>query len=62
MVLFLKMVEGTVCDESLVKRLRTDIRMQLSARHVPALILPITDIPVSYIYCSRISRFEMKIN
>jgi len=43
-ILFLKMVEGDVTPD-LIKRLVSTIRMRLSARHVPALILPITDIP-----------------
>ena len=43
-VLFLRMVEGEVGQE-LVKRLVSVIRTRLSARHVPALILPISDIP-----------------
>ena len=38
------MVEGDVTPD-LIKRLVSTIRMRLSARHVPALILPITDIP-----------------
>lgn len=47
-VLFLRL-----CDEQeevmplLTKRLVKVIREQLSARHVPAVILPISDIPVS---------------
>ena len=43
-VLFLKMVNGDL-PADLVKRLSTTIRSRLSARHVPALILPISDIP-----------------
>ena len=43
-ILFLKMAEGEVTPE-LVKRLSSSIRSRLSARHVPALILPTTDIP-----------------
>jgi len=43
-VLFLKMGEGEVTPD-LIKRLVTTIRTLLSARHVPALILPIKDIP-----------------
>jgi len=43
-ILFLKMVEGEVSSE-LIKRLVSTIRTRLSARHVPALILPIADIP-----------------
>ena len=43
-VLFLKMVDGEVTPE-LIKSLAGTIRTRLSARHVPALILPISDIP-----------------
>ena len=43
-VLFLRMVEGEV-SQDLIKRLVSVIRTRLSARHVPALILPISDIP-----------------
>ena len=43
-ILFLKMVTGEMTPE-LVKRLASTIRTRLSARHVPALILPITEIP-----------------
>ena len=43
-ILFLKMVSGEPSPD-LVKSLVTTIRTRLSARHVPALILPITDIP-----------------
>ena len=44
-VLFLKMIPGQTLTPELIKRLVTLIRTRLSARHVPALILPITDIP-----------------
>ncbi|XP_074640597.1 acetoacetyl-CoA synthetase-like [Tubulanus polymorphus] len=44
-VLFIKMVDGSPFNEDLVKRLRTNIRLQLSARHVPSVILQIQDIP-----------------
>ena len=43
-ILFLKMVSGEPSKE-LIKSLVTTIRSRLSARHVPALILPISDIP-----------------
>lgn len=43
-VLFLRMVKGEVTPE-LIKSLASTIRTRLSARHVPALILPISDIP-----------------
>ena len=38
------MVKGEVTPE-LIKSLASTIRTRLSARHVPALILPISDIP-----------------
>jgi len=44
-LLFLKMVEGVELREIMIKALVTTIRSKLSARHVPALILPISDIP-----------------
>merc|ERR1719319_460816 len=46
-VLFLKMVEraGEELPEELVRRMRSAIRAQLSVRHVPALVLPTSDIP-----------------
>lgn len=40
----MKMVDGEVTPE-LIKSLAGTIRTRLSARHVPALILPISDIP-----------------
>ncbi len=46
-ILFLKMHDdaGSELQEDLVKRLKSKIREELSARHVPALMLPIADIP-----------------
>ncbi|CAD5126026.1 DgyrCDS14202 [Dimorphilus gyrociliatus] len=44
-VLFLKMAQGSDFNEDLKKRLQVEIRMQLSARHVPSIILSISDIP-----------------
>ena len=38
------MVKGEL-SQDLIKRLVSTIRTRLSARHVPALILPISDIP-----------------
>lgn len=46
-VLFLKMAPGSEFGENVVSSLKTHIRTYLSARHVPAVILPIADIPVS---------------
>ncbi|CAG8493099.1 1411_t:CDS:2 [Diversispora eburnea] len=44
-VLFLKIIQGEKFDEDLVARVKKRIREQLSPRHVPAVILPIEDIP-----------------
>lgn len=45
-ILFLKMAPDSNFNKDLIKRLQIEIRTQLSARHVPSLILPISDIPV----------------
>lgn len=39
------MMPGQDFTPDLVNRIKTQIRNQLSPRHVPAFILPITDIP-----------------
>ena len=45
-ILFLRMAEGFSFEKSeIVDRLRKKIRAALSARHVPSLILEISDIP-----------------
>ncbi|XP_078339308.1 acetoacetyl-CoA synthetase-like [Crassostrea virginica] len=44
-VLFLKMAPGADFTQDLVKSLKGTIRKLLSARHVPEVILPISDIP-----------------
>ena len=44
-ILFVKLPEGGVLDEALVKKLKTVIRKNCSPRHVPALILETADIP-----------------
>lgn len=46
-VLFLKMTTGRPFNEDLVQRLRIAITNELSARHVPEVILQVEDIPVS---------------
>ena len=46
-VLFVKMKNDCDFDSNLVSLVSTAIREQLSPRHVPAVILPIEDIPVS---------------
>ena len=51
-VLFLKMAPGSEFNQDLVNSLKASIRLSLSARHVPAVFLPITDIPVSSFHCT----------
>lgn len=46
-ILFLKLKDGETMSESLISGLKAAIREELSPRHVPALILPVADIPVS---------------
>lgn len=45
-ILFLKMAPGSEFSSDLCARMRAAIRTELSARHVPALILETKDIPV----------------
>lgn len=45
-ILFVKMVGERPLSDQLVDRLKLAIRQQLSARHVPAIIMQIADIPV----------------
>ena len=42
------MANGQGLDEMLIKKIKAKIRRELSARHVPAIILEIADIPVSW--------------
>ncbi|MHB1374458.1 MAG: acetoacetate--CoA ligase [Thauera sp.] len=44
-VLFVKLREGLVLDEDLVKRIRQTIRDNTTPRHVPAKVLQVADIP-----------------
>lgn len=44
-VLFLKMQKGHAFNDELVNEIKLVIKTLLSARHVPAVILPIDDIP-----------------
>jgi acetoacetyl-CoA synthetase len=44
-VLFVRLRDGAVCDDALCARVRKVIRDNASPRHVPAKILPVTDIP-----------------
>ena len=61
-VLFLKMSNGYKFDDSLVKRVKSVIRTELSARHVPAVVLQISDIPVSCIWKLWLSKDIMSLN
>ena len=47
-VLFLKMAQGVPFTMDLVNNVKNCIRKYLTARHVPGLILPCEDIPVSF--------------
>lgn len=47
-ILFLKMAPGIQLTPELIKQLQMSIRMELTARHVPAFILETQDIPVSH--------------
>ena len=44
-VLFVKLREGLVLDNDLRRRIRDEIRHSATARHVPAKVLQVTDIP-----------------
>ncbi|UWQ77215.1 AMP-binding protein (plasmid) [Leisingera sp. M658] len=44
-VLFVQTAEGTVLDDALTTRVKTEIRKNASPRHVPAKIIAVTDIP-----------------
>jgi len=44
-VLFVKLRDGVSLDDDLVKRIKTQIRTGASPRHVPAKVVPVTDIP-----------------
>jgi len=46
-ILFVKMKEGVELDEGLLKKVKTAIRVSRSARHVPAKILAVSDVPVT---------------
>lgn len=47
-ILFVKMAQGVSFTSELEQQLRTIIRQKLSPRHVPAIILPIKDIPYTF--------------
>jgi len=44
-ILFVKLLEGEVLSEELEKRIKTEIRSRRTARHVPAKIIQVEDIP-----------------
>jgi acetoacetyl-CoA synthetase len=44
-VLFVKLNEGVVFDQALVKKIKEAIRQNTTPRHVPAKIVPVADIP-----------------
>ncbi|KAK7510551.1 acetoacetyl-CoA synthase [Phyllosticta citriasiana] len=46
-VLFLKMADGKTCTQDLVDSIKTTIRKQLSARHVPGVVDECFEIPVT---------------
>ena len=46
-ILFLKMAPGHAFSQDIVKKVKVLLRTRLSARHVPAVVLETTDIPVS---------------
>jgi acetoacetyl-CoA synthetase len=46
-ILFVRLAEGAKLTDDLKKRIVKNIRENTSPRHVPALILPVTDIPVT---------------
>ncbi len=48
-IMFCKMKDGNEFTPELENAIREKIRVQLSARHVPAIILPIADIPVFFL-------------
>jgi hypothetical protein len=45
-VMFIKMHNGYQLDAALIDSIRSTIRRLISAKHIPAIILPIDDIPV----------------
>ena len=44
-VLFVRLREGLELDETLCARIRREVRLEASPRHVPAVILQVPDIP-----------------
>ncbi|KAI0375673.1 acetoacyl-CoA synthetase [Pilatotrama ljubarskyi] len=56
-VLFVKLLEGQVLTEELEKRIKAEIRARRSARHVPARIIQVDDIP----YTVNMKRVEVPV-
>ena len=44
-ILFVQCKEGYSLDEALIKKIKTDLRTKASPRHVPALLIQVSDIP-----------------
>jgi acetoacetyl-CoA synthetase len=44
-VLFVRLAEGAVLDDELVARIKVDLRVKCSPRHVPAVVAEVADIP-----------------
>ena len=44
-VLFVRLREGVILDDTLTKRIKTEIRQNATPRHVPAKVIAVTDIP-----------------
>ncbi|KAI0722938.1 acetoacetate-CoA ligase [Earliella scabrosa] len=56
-ILFVKLLEGQVLTEELEKRIRSEVRARRSARHVPARIIQVEDIP----YTVNMKRVEVPV-
>lgn len=46
-ILFVKLAEGVELNDELINKIKKNIRESTTPRHVPAKILPVTDIPVT---------------
>ncbi len=46
-ILFVKPAQGVELTDDLIKKIRTNIRENTTPRHVPAKVLPVSDIPVT---------------
>ena len=51
-ILFLRVAPGSEFTDNLVSSVKMCIRQYLSARHVPSIVLPTNDIPVSCVKTS----------